>query len=268
MTMPYVQKESLVWDLRSTLSQRSAYWFAEALKVAREAEEQLAQNPVVSAPPPSLGVPDLQPPTSAGVFRQGANGDWELVFGTNRRVGVKHVVGMVLIRTLLAAPEQEFSASALVVAGAMPVDPQRAVSAGPGEDGVAEDRLVITNQGSQYGGVPALDPQALRETKAKLTELFAERAAAEANNNTEDYTRIEKDIETLTNYLHASVGLLGPRAIGSDREKVRKAATARYRTALKVVRQSLPELAEHLEQSIQSGAHFRYRPDQLIDWLT
>ena len=53
MTMPYVQKESLVWDLRSTLSQRSAYWFAEALKVAREAEEQLAQNPVASAPHPS-----------------------------------------------------------------------------------------------------------------------------------------------------------------------------------------------------------------------
>ena len=262
-----VQKQSLVRDIRSHLSQRSSHWLAEALKAAREAEQQVPQNPVNPVLPPSLAALD-ESPTSAGVFRQDANGDWELVFGTNQRVGVKHVVGMVLIRTLLAAPEQEFSASALVVAGAMPVDPQRAVSTGPGEDGVTEDGLVITNQGSQWGDVPALDKQALRETKAARAELYLARADAEANNNTEDYTRIEKDIEALTNYLHAGVGLRGPRAIGSDREKVRKAATARYRTALKVVRQSLPELAEHLEQSIQSGAHFRYRPDQLIDWLT
>ena len=268
MTMPYVQKESLVWDLRSTLSQRSAYWFAEALKVAREAEEQLAQNPVVSSPPPSLGVPDLQPPTSAGVFRRGANGEWELGFGTSRCVGVKHVEGMLLIRTLLAAPGQEFSASALISDGVMPVDAQRTVNARPGEDGYTEDGLVNTAQISQWDGVPTLDDQAEREARAELRRLLERRQQAEANGNVEENDRLDEEIDALTQQLSADLGLRGPRTLGSDRERARKTAGKRYRTALKAVGRSLPDLAKHLKDCINPGARFRYLPDKPILWKT
>ena len=81
-----VQKQSLVRDIRSHLSQRSSHWLAEALKAASEAEQQVPQTPVSPASPPSLGALD-EPPTSAGVFRQDAKSNWELVFRTNRRVG-------------------------------------------------------------------------------------------------------------------------------------------------------------------------------------
>jgi len=263
----YVQKQSLVADIRSRLSQRSAHWLAEALKTVREGERQVPQSLVSSAPPPSPSAPGERP-ASASVFRQDANGDWELAFGTKRCVGVKHVEGMMLIRTLLAAPGQEFSAFALVVAGAMPADPRRTVSCGLDEDGVTEDGLVILKQDGQGGGVPALDHRARSEATAELAELIKQRSEAEANNNTEDYERADAKIEQLTQYLRAGVGRFGIRVLGSDRERARKTAIARYRTALKVVQQSLPELAEHLKQSIRSGAPFRYCPDKPIDWQT
>ena len=264
----WVQKQSLVRDIRSKWSQRSAYWFAEALKAAREAEEQLAQIPVTSAPPPNLGALD-EPPTSAGVFRRGANGDWELGFGTDRCGGVKHVEGMVLIRTLLAAPGQEFSAFELIVDGVMPVDARRTVNARSDEDGFTEDGLAITAQGSQWDGVPTLDHRALSEAKAELRELCEGRTRAEVDDNVEEYDRLEKQIEALTQQLSADVDLRGrPRPLGSESEKARKAAGRRYKTALKAVERSLPDLAKHLEECVKSGAHFRYLPDKPIHWTT
>lgn len=202
------------------------------------------------------------------IFRQTSGGLWEVAYGSERRVGLKHVEGMKLIRALLAAPGQPFSAAEFVVDGVAVVDEERQADNWTDEDGHTGDGLAIAGRTSQWRGVPTLDDQAMRETRAEVRRLREAQREAEERCDADESDRLAEEIEALEERLKADLGLHGPRVIDSDHERARKAATRRYRTALRIVKESLPDLADHLQRCIRPGATFVYSPDGPIMWMT
>ncbi len=231
--------------------------------VANQSESTSSAPPVptVTPPPPMDRLLSVQQAAQRHeTFKQAADGLWEVSYGAERRVGLKNVTGMALIRALLATPGRAFHASEFVVDGVVDVN-ERQVTDEFHEAGL--------NTTSQFGGDLTLDPQALRAYQKELRQLNQQLTEAEARSDEGESARLGNEIEAIKAQLRADVGLHGrARHVGSDVERARKAATGRYRTAIKMLRQSLPDLSDHLRQCISAGAEFVYRPDKAITWMT
>jgi hypothetical protein len=117
------------------------------------------------------------------------------------------------------------------------------------------------------GADTTLDAQAQAAYRQRLAELAAEIDAADADHDPERaaYARAERD--TLVEALAAAYGL-GRRArrLGDAGERARKAVTARIRDSLARLDQRHPTIAQHLRQSIHTGAVCSYRPPEPTSW--
>jgi tetratricopeptide (TPR) repeat protein len=117
------------------------------------------------------------------------------------------------------------------------------------------------------GADPTLDPHAQAAYRRRLAELAAEIDAADADHDPERAARARAERDSLVEGLSAAYGL-GRRArrLGDAGERARKAVTARIRDSLARLDQRHPALAQHLRQSIHTGAACSYQPPQPTPW--
>jgi hypothetical protein len=215
---------------------------AQAEQLLRQAADTAGELGMrVVAERASSALASLAPPpvSSKNVFR--CDGDvWTLGYA-GTVVRLPDAKGLHDIARLLANPGVEIPAADLI---------------GP-----------AARQEASLGADTALDPHARAAYRQRLAELTAEIDAAEADHDPERAARARAERDTLVEALSAAYGL-GRRArrLGDAGERARKAVTARIRDSLARLDQRHPALAQHLRQSIHTGAVCSYRPPQPTRW--
>jgi tetratricopeptide (TPR) repeat protein len=111
--------------------------------------------------------------------------------------------------------------------------------------------VMLAGAAEAAGADPVLDERARREYRARLAELDEVEDSAER--------------DFLVRELAAAVGLGGrARGLGDDRERARKAVTARIQESLRRISGAHPALGEHLRGAITTGHLCCYRsPDPI-----
>jgi hypothetical protein len=136
-------------------------------------------------------------------------------------------------------------------------------------DGVTLERGQVVHRDAGDGG-PVLDDTARAEVKARLRELDEELAEAEEANDLGRIERYRAEIERLADYLTAASGLGGrDRGAATQANRARIAVAKAIRIALARIAAQSPDLARHLERTIDTGTFCSYVPDprQPIDWM-
>jgi len=184
----------------------------------------------------------LRPSSDAiGVFRR-AGHVWELEFA-GRSCQVRHGRGLDDLAYLLARPGRAVSVyEFLTEAGA--------VAGGP-------------------AGADLLDERARREIRERLEELDEVIAEAEDGGDTVRGALAREQRQQLAEAVARDLGLGGrSRRFNDPLERARKTVSARIRRAITAIGTDHPELARHLDRSIDSGAWCAYRPAEPVTWTT
>ena len=107
-----------------------------------------------------------------------------------------------------------------------------------------------------------LDAQAREEYRRRQAELRAELEAAERNNDPGRAEAAQQELEMISDEIAGALGR-GRRARRrfSHAERARSLVTKHIRSAIDLIRRTDPQLASHLDRSIQTGAHCGYLPD-------
>ena len=206
-----------------------------AAELGMAAVAERASSALASLTPP----PSAPTRSSKNVFR--CEGDvWTLAYA-GTVVRLPDAKGLHDIARLLANPGVEIPAADLI---------------GPAA------RLEAT-----LGADPTLDPHAQAAYRQRLAELAAEIDTAEADHDPERAAGARAERDRLVQALSAAYGLGGrARRLGDAGERARKAVTARIRDSLARLNHRHPTLAEHLRQSIHTGAVCSYQPPQPTWW--
>jgi hypothetical protein len=112
------------------------------------------------------------------------------------------------------------------------------------------------------------DHRALAAYKERLADLDEEIEQASSNNDIHRRERLEAERDELV----AELGRVTTRRSGArvfanyPAERARKAVTARIRDAIRRIESTLPSLGAHLDASITTGMHCRYRDDTDTPW--
>jgi hypothetical protein len=112
------------------------------------------------------------------------------------------------------------------------------------------------------------DPAALAAYRRRLAELDAEAEAADRDHDPGRAERATLEREALLAEVRRATTAAGRlREFGNHPgERARKAVAARLRAAISTIDGVLPELADHLNRTIVTGAYCRYRDDEGIIW--
>jgi hypothetical protein len=166
---------------------------------------------------------------------------WSLTYA-GVTVLAKDSKGLGDLAVLLARPDREVAAIDLVgIAGG--------TSAGRGPTG------------------DVLDAQARRSLRDRIVELQADVDDADAANDIGRQARAQAELDELVAALATATGLGGrSRAMGSDLERARKAASARIADAIRRLDRLHPDLGRHLRHSVRTGTFCAYRPEQPTTW--
>ena len=181
-------------------------------------------------------------PTQRATLRP-EGGVWHVVFkGAN--VHVPDLKGLWHLRELVARPHEFVSALALIGASSGEPIPR-------GDTG------------------PLLDREALRQYRRRLAELDDDLDNAVVQGDTGRQAKRIAERDALIAELKRATGLGGrPRRSGSPAEKARLNVTRTIRHAIADLSTKVPELAEHLDESIVTGLSCCYRPLTNIVWTT
>jgi tetratricopeptide (TPR) repeat protein len=172
------------------------------------------------------------------VFRH--EGDtWRISFA-GREIRVREAKGFADIAALLRAEGREVPAT--VLAGSRRPD------------------LV------EFGADPVLDHRAQQQYRSRLMELDDELAEADSNHDLGRAAAVSDERAFIARELASAVGLGRDRGLGDDRERARKAVTARIKDALHRIEERHPALGAHLRQSISTGNHCSYHPAEPVRW--
>jgi tetratricopeptide (TPR) repeat protein len=165
---------------------------------------------------------------------------WRIVYG-GQEIRMSATKGLTDLAALLRAPGREVPAMALV---------------GAHLPGLAA-----------LGADPVLDHTAQRQYRARLAELDDAIRDAERDDDPERAATAADERTFLARELASAVGLgHRDRQLGDDRERARKAVTARVKDALHRIEAHHPTLGEHLSQSITTGNLCSYRPGEAVQW--
>jgi tetratricopeptide (TPR) repeat protein len=116
-------------------------------------------------------------------------------------------------------------------------------------------------------GEPVLDRRAAISYRARIDELAQEIDDADTDHDLDRATRARRERDALLDELRRATGRGGrPRRLGDDSERVRKMVRARVHRALLLVADHHPDLAAHLQASIETGHWCTYRPAQPLTW--
>jgi len=137
--------------------------------------------------------------------------------------------------------------------------------AGPGESVHAVE--LHTGHPPQTGADDVLDTRAKAAYRRRLAELESDIDEAEADNDPHRAEKARAERDALIAELSAAVGLGGrDRRLGDERERARKAVTARIRDAIDRIERANPALSEHLRGAVQTGTWCTYAPREPIRW--
>jgi hypothetical protein len=116
---------------------------------------------------------------------------------------------------------------------------------------------------------PALDGPARRAYRARILELDADVAAAEADADLGRAERLRAERTFLAEELGDALGLGGrARTVGDPADRARKAVTMRIRAVLRTLDATDPALARHLRNAVKTGRMCVYEPDTEVTWRT
>jgi hypothetical protein len=176
--------------------------------------------------------------TVATFHRAGAV--WELAYA-GRSASVRHAKGLTDLATLLAHAGESVHVLELL----------------------ANQAEGTVNRGADE----VFDRRAREQIKARLVELEAEADDAAAAHDDERAARAHAARDALLDSLAEAVGLGGrARRLDDPAERARKTVTARIRNSIRRLEQPLPELAAHLQRSVDTGLWCVYRPERPMDW--
>jgi predicted ATPase len=211
---------------------------AEGLPLAEEMREVATAEQMVEL----LRKASQAEPAQRATLRP-EGGVWRIDFkGTN--VHVPDLKGLWHLRELVSRPH-EF-VPALVLVGA------------PSEEPI-----------SQGDTGPQLDRESLRQYRRRLAELDDDLDDAVVHGDAEKQAKRCAEREALIAELKRATGLGGrPRRSGSPAEKARLNVTRTIRHAITDLSTKLPELADHLDESIVTGVSCCYQPRINIVWTT
>lgn len=184
---------------------------------------------------PSIAAPTTTGTTDrAGVFqREGAV--WRVGLGS-RQVMVNHVQGMAYLERLLSTPDADWHVLDLYsVPGAAPLE------------GAADT---------------VIDDAARRAYQQRHQDLIAELEAATADADLGAVDRCQRELDALEQELLTAFGMGGrARTMADPTEKARVNVRRALTRALDRIDDQLPELAEHLRRSLETGRFCCYAPD-------
>lgn len=141
----------------------------------------------------------------------------------------------------------------------------------PGEYVTALKLIGASNEEPIPGGDagPLLDREALRQYRRRLAELEEEVDHATIRGDAKRQEALSAERDALIAELKRAAGLGGrPRRSGSPAEKARLNVTRTIRHAITDLSSKLPELAEHLDESIVTGVSCCYEPLTNVVWTT
>ena len=129
----------------------------------------------------------------------------------------------------------------------------------PGEERHVFDLLGVEFDGGDAG--PALDARAIASYKTRVTELQQDIDEAESEGRSEVAAHLQDEIEAIARELSRGTGMRGrPRKERAAIERARVNVRRRIVLAIEQIAAVAPELARHLESSVQTGIHCVYRP--------
>jgi predicted ATPase len=210
----------------------------EGLPLAEEMREVVTAQQMVEL----LRETSQAEPTQRAMLRP-EGGVWRIDFnGTN--VHVPDLKGLWHLRELVSRPHEFVPALALV--------------------GASSEEPI-----SQGDTGPLLDREALRQYRRRLAELDDDLDDAVVRGDADRQAKRSAERDALIGELKRATGLGGrPRRSGSPAEKARLNVTRTIRHAITDLSTRVPELAEHLDESIVTGVSCCYQPRTNIVWTT
>jgi eukaryotic-like serine/threonine-protein kinase len=192
------------------------------------------------------GQTESSPSARDAVFRR--EGEFWTIAYAGQMFRLRDVRGLRYIALLLSSPGREVHVLELV-------------NAATGRAADARARLasddVVTSWSSDFD--PLLDDQARRDYGRRLEELEEELEQARDWGDTDRAARLGDELDLLTQELARAVGLRGrERTFSSPAERARISVTKAIRTAIRLIDKHCPELAAHLDASIQTGRSCSY----------
>jgi tetratricopeptide (TPR) repeat protein len=189
--------------------------------------------------------PTPSPPTPEAVFRREGQ-FWTIAYG-GRTARLRDLRGFRYVADLLGAPGREFHALDLLSAHTS------ADSADPAAKEI--DASTWTSPD------PVLDARAKQEYRRRLDDLAEELEEARSWHDPERVSRLEAEVEAITDELRRAVGLGGrDREMLSPAERARVSVTKAIKAAVRVIAKECPPLGEHLRASIRTGGYCSYAP--------
>ena len=187
------------------------------------------------------------------------DGDFWTVTHGGKTFRLRNLKGLEYIAYLLAHPGVRIHACDLVamVEGRALHDAAASVGHAQAQGLVAASDLGDAGE--------SLDAQAVSSYRRRLTEVRAELAEAERNNDPGAKERAQREFEALSHQLASAVGRHGRvRRSSSHVERARALVTKNIRASVERIRRNDAKLAEHFASSIRTGAFCAYLP-QLED---
>jgi len=174
------------------------------------------------------------------VFRREGN-LWRLAFQGASAV-VPHLRGMTHLSEILRRPYNSVASKDLVDAG-------------------SGGKL------KKVSGSELADTKALDSYDEAINHYAGEISKARANNDQAQVDSLQSKLEDVAAYRRKAVGRDGkPRLVGDDGEKARKAVYEAVKRARKSIADAIPELEQHLSQTLDGGKDWFYRPLERVDW--
>jgi len=132
-------------------------------------------------------------------------------------------------------------------------------------DQIADARALFENESTQVGrkrrDFAVLDDQAKADYQNRLNQLNKELSIAEQSEDKIQYTKIEEEKKWILNDLKNASGFGGrDRTFTSAPERGRTAVNKAIRSAIAKIAEASPELARHLDRSIDTGLNCVYNP--------
>ena len=128
-------------------------------------------------------------------------------------------------------------------------------------------RALLGLIGPATGADDMLDERAKAEYRQRILALDEELDLADVSGDADRAVAAAAERTALIRELAAATGLGGrPRPLADETEKARKSVTARIRHAIARLADVHPQLAEHLEASVQTGTQCTYAPADPVTW--
>lgn len=191
------------------------------------------------------------------VLRRSGEG-WALRFGGSEDVYFGDLEGLSFLAVLLKNPGRELAPWEIAnEAGDVHLPLLSGGAASRSARALIDDR-VVQRRLMQDGAPP--DHQARAACAQRLQAIDQELEEAEANTDQGKAERLRSDQQAIREYLSRQ-----PRRSGR-KKKERDRIVKNLEYALAKIRRELPALGSHLDEALQKGPRWRYRPDRPVRW--